>query len=168
MKQNLLVLVIFGVLASLLMAHPHFSKTVSGKLEGNELTLKFMTYPYSDEHLAKVEKGFVFHCGRATLTLTGDARSGGQAISAGEYLVRAQANSVDDWTLILVPESAAENTSGADVSGGIKLETATLTGLPSSHHLDLNLYSGHGSTDGNLIVSVAFGERKVEGVLDVG
>ena len=40
--------------------------------------------------------------------------------------------------------------------------------VPGAHHLDLNLYSGHGPTDGKLIISVAFGERKVEGVLEVG
>ena len=168
MKQRILTLVIFCVLASLLVAHPHFSKTVTGDLEGNKLTLKFTTFPYSEEHLGKVEKGFVFHCGRAALTLTGVAKSGGQPILAGEYLVRAEANSLDDWTLILVPSAGVENGYSVDVSGGIKLESATLTGLPSSHHLDLNLYSGHGPTDGKLIVSVAFGEHKVEGVLEVG
>jgi hypothetical protein len=166
MKRVLLLVVVIFLSASFPLAHPHFTKTVSGELQGNQLTLRFTTYPYNEEHLAQVEKGFIFHCGRATLTLAGNVKSGGRTIDAGEYLVRAQANSVDSWTLILVPKSPV-GSANLDVSSGIKLQTTTLTGLPSSHHLDLNLYSGHGSTDGKLIVSVAFGERKVEGVLEV-
>ena len=165
MTKRTLVLLAAIIVCSAVVAHPHFSKTVTAQLGANELKLSFTTYPYSAEHLAEVGDGFVFHCGRAVLDVKGDFSSGTVAIPAGSYLVRARARNVDDWTLFLIPADAAGDGSNADLSRGIELETATLTGLPTVHHLDLDLYSGHGETDGKVILAVAFGERKLEGSL---
>jgi hypothetical protein len=165
MTKRTLVLLAAIIVCGAVVAHPHFSKTVTAELSGNELKLNFTTYPYSAEHLAEVADGFVFHCGRAVLDVKGAFSSGTAAIPAGSYLVRARARSVDDWTLFLVPAAAAGAGSNVDLSKGIELDTTTLTGLPTVHHLDLDLYSGHGETDGKLILAVAFGERKLEGTL---
>jgi hypothetical protein len=81
--------------------------------------------------------------------------------------LRAQAKSLDDWTLVLVPAAGTENSYNVDVSNGIRLESSTLTGLSSSHHLALDLNSGHGETDGMIILSVAYGERRIEAALGV-
>jgi len=167
MKKQLLSVVLVLLLGGLLIAHPHFSKTVTADLDGRVLKLHYTTYPYSESHLAEVTPGFVFHCGRATLNIEGAVGSAGQPIPPGEYLVRAIAKSVDDWNLVLVPASTAPTSSPIAVAQGITLPTTTTTGLPVSHHLDLDLYSGHDATDGKLIVSVSFGERRVEGVLDL-
>jgi len=147
------------------LAHPHFSKTVSAELGDNELKLNFTTYPYNADHLSEVTDGFVFHCGRAVLDVKGNFNSGSRAIPAGSYLVRARARNLDDWTLFLVPADTAGNGNSVDLSKGIELKTRTLTGLPTVHHLDLDLYSGHDETDGKMILGVAFGERKLEGTL---
>jgi hypothetical protein len=146
----------------LMIAHPHFSKTVTADLQGTVLKLSSTTYPYNEERLAQVQPGFVLHCGRASLTVEGNLTSGGQAIPPGEYAVRARAKSLDDWELLLIPSGDAQN---VDLSRAIRLESTTLKGLPEVYHLDLDLYSGHGSTDGKMILAVAFGERRVEGVL---
>jgi hypothetical protein len=42
-----------------------------------------------------------------------------------------------------------------------------MKGQHSAHHLNLDLTSGHGNTDGKLILSVAFGPRTVEGILSL-
>ena len=160
-------IVVAVLLAATLIAHPHFTKTVAAKTPEGEISLSFMTYPYSDDHLAQVSEGFVFHCGRAKLTSTAALSAAGQPIPAGDYLVRAVANSVDDWTLILIPAEGMENSNSADLSKGMRLSSRTQTGLPSSHHLDVDLYSGHDETDGKLILAVSFGERRVEGVLEL-
>ena len=152
------------LISGLLIAHPHFTKTVTAELEGAALELRYTTYPYNEDRLSAVQEGFVFHCGRATLTVEGEVSAGGRAIPAGEYAVRAQAKSLDDWTLMLIPGADAQ---GSDLSNAIRLESTTSKGLPAAHHLDLDLYSGHGATEGKMILSVSFGQRKVEGVLDL-
>ncbi len=165
MTKRAMVLFAAVLICGAVLAHPHFSKTVTAQLGDNELKLNFTTYPYNAEHLSEVTDGFVFHCGRAVLDVKGNFNSGTAAIPAGSYLVRARARNLDDWKLFLVPSDAAGNGSNLDLSKGIELETHTLTGLPTEHHLDLDLYSGHGETDGKMILGVAFGERKLEGTL---
>ena len=167
MKQKILILLVAFLLVHIVVAHPHFKKTVVADMRGKAVKLEFTTYPFNEAHLSEVQKGFVFHCGTALLSITADATSGKTSVPAGEYILRAQANSLDDWTLILVPAAGVENSYEVDVSNGIRLDSSTLTGQPSSHHLSLDLNSGHGATEGKLILSVAYGERTIEAVLDV-
>jgi hypothetical protein len=168
MQKKLMFLVVAGLLGQMLVGHPHFRKAVTADMRGGkELTLKFTTYPFNEAHLSEVSKGFVFHCGRATLTTTAPASNGSSQIPAGEYAVRAEADSVDDWTFILIPVAEVGDSGDVDVSKGMRLETTTYTGQPSSHHLQLDLYSGHGDTDGKMILSLSYGGRRLEAALDV-
>ena len=167
MQKRIMLLVVAGLLGQMLVGHPHFRKTIKADMRGKELTLQFTTYPYNEAHLSQVTDGFVFHCGRATLTTNAAATNGASQIPAGEYAVRAQANSVDDWNFILVPAADVGDGSNVDVTKGIKLETTTHTGQPSSHHLHLDLNSGHGPTDGKLVLSLSYGDRRVEAALRV-
>jgi len=167
MNKKVLALLSACLAVSLVIAHPHFSKTVTADMKGTTITLNFTTYPYNEAHLSQVQQGFVFHCGRAKVRLTADAMSGSETIPAGDYVLRAQAESVDDWTLILVPAGQTENSYGVDLSSGIRLASSTLTDQPSVHHLALDLNSGHGDTDGKMVLSVAYGERRIEAVLDL-
>lgn len=147
------------------VGHPHFRKTVSASVKGLDLKVQYSTVPYNPVHLKDVKDGFLFHCGRAKVTVEGEMSSGGQKISAGSYLLRAQAKSVDDWTFYLIPEASAGDPNKPDVSKGIALETQSLTGQPNIAHLDVNLTGGHGPTDGKLVLSVAFGPRRIEGII---
>lgn len=172
MKKRRLV---FGILAvalllvGLVIAHPHFSKSVSAETQQLSVTVSHFTVPYNPAHLADVTSGFVFHCGRAKVSVgKGALKSGGRTLGAGNYLLRARARSVDDWTLILVPEAeAGADPNNPDLSNGIELRTITKNGQPVTDHLTLDLHGGSGDTDGKLILSVAFGPRTVDGVLDM-
>ena len=167
MKRSVSLLLTALLFLGFALAHPHFKKSVSADMGGKSVTLQFTTYPYNSAHLAQVDSGFVFHCGRATLNLTADVSSGGQTIPAGDYLLRALAKSLDDWTLLLVPAGETENSYDVNVSDSIRLKSTTLTGQPSSYHLALDLNSGHGETEGMLILSVTYGERRIEAPLGV-
>jgi hypothetical protein len=167
MKRIVFILPVAFMFLGSSLAHPHFKKSVSADMKGKAIRLEFTTYPYNEAHLSQVQSGFVFHCGRATLTTTADASCGGQTIPAGRYILRAQAKSIDDWTLVLLPAEETENSYNVDISSGIRLKSSTLTGQPSSHHLALDLNSGHGQTDGMLILSVAYGQRRIEAALGV-
>ncbi len=152
-------------LAGGVLAHPHFNKSVEISMTGLDLKLSYFTLPYNPERLEGIKEGFVFHCGNAALTVTGEIMVGGKKLLEGRYFVRAKAVSADEWTLILIPEAEAGDPKNPDVSKGIAMETKSYTDQAELHHLDLNLAGGHGSTDGKLLVTVAFGTRRVEGVL---
>ena len=148
-------------------SHPHINKTVSASAQGARLKLTYFTLPYNAEHMSDIKEGFVFHCGRATLEISGGIESQGINLVAGEYLVRAKASSSDKWTLLLIPKSQAGSTAQPDLSKAISLESRSIMGQPESHHLNLDLRSGHGSTHGNFILLVTFGPRTVEGILSL-
>ncbi len=165
MKKLGLSIMLLCILAGLTASHPHIQKTVAASAQGLQLKLTYFTLPYNSEHLTDIKEGFVFHCGRATLEISGEIESEGVKLLAGQYLVRAKASSADEWTLLLIPETPAGSRIPHDFSQAISLKSRSLTGQSEAHHLNLDLTSGHGSTDGNLILSVAFGSRTVEGVL---
>ena len=161
MKKFGLSVALLCFLAGLILAHPHIRKTVGASAQGVQLKLSYFTLPYNAEHMADVEEGFVFHCGRATLEISGEIEISGVKVSTGQYDVRAKALTADEWTLLLVPKVPE----GSQAQPEISLESRSMKGQHPAHHLNLDLTSGHGSTDGKLILSVAFGPRTVEGVL---
>ncbi|MBM3802828.1 MAG: hypothetical protein FJW26_11040 [Acidimicrobiia bacterium] len=148
-------------------AHPHFNKSVTAAVKGLELKLTYFTLPYNAKHLEGIKEGFVFHCGRAKLSISSEVSAGSAKIVAGTYLLRAKATSADRWTLVLIPEAEAGNPQSPDLSKGIALETTSLTQQSDLHHLDLNLTGGHGASDGKLLVTVAFGSRRLEAAISL-
>lgn len=152
-------------LAGTMLAHPHFSKTVTAAVKGLELKLTYFTLPYNAKHLEGIKEGFVFHCGRAKLNVAGEMTVGSAKLVAGTYLLRAKAKSADEWSLVLIPEAQAGDPQNPDISKGIALESRSFTKQTELHHLDLNLTAGHADTDGKLLVTVAFGSRRIEAAI---
>ena len=151
--------------AGTMVAHPHFNKTVTAAVKGLELKLTYFTLPYNAKHLEDIQEGFVFHCGRAKLNVVGDMTVGSARLGTGTYLLRAKANSADEWTLVLIPEAQAGDPQNPDMTKGIALETKTFTNQSELHHLDLNLTGGYGDTDGKLLLIVSFGSRRLEAAI---
>jgi hypothetical protein len=156
---------LLACLAATMVAHPHFNKSVTAAIKGLELKLTYFTLPYNAKHLEGIKEGFVFHCGRAKLNIVGELTVGDAKMGAGTYLLRAKAKSADEWTLVLIPEAQAGDPQNPDVSKGIALDTKSFTKQSSLHHLDLNLTGGHGESDGKLLVTVAFGTRRIEAAI---
>lgn len=152
-------------LAVTTLAHPHFNKTVTAAVKGLELKLTYFTLPYNAKHLEGIKEGFVFHCGRAKLSVAGQMTVGGTKLEAGTYLLRAKAKSADEWTLVLIPEAQAGDPQNPDISKGVALDTKSFTRQAELHHLDLNLTGGHGDSDGKLVVTVSFGSRRIEAAI---
>jgi len=155
------------LIAGSLLSHPHFRKLVIASMKGLDFKLQYVTLPYNESRLKEVTSGFVFQCGRAKLTVEGETTSGDTKIAAGTYLLRAQAKSVDDWTLFLIPEGAAGDPAKPDLSKGMSLSTKVYTNQADVAHLDLDLTGGHGPTEGKVLLSVAFGSRRLETAFSV-
>lgn len=167
MKKFGLSVALLCTLAGLVLSHPHIRKTVGASAEGAQLKLSYFTLPYNAEHMADVKEGFVFHCGRATLEINGEIESAGVKVSTGQYDLRAKAVSADEWTLLLIPKAPEGSAGQQGSSREIPLESRSAKGQHQAHHLNLDLTSGHGATDGKLILSVVFGPRTVEGILSL-
>ena len=146
----------------LVFGHPHFSKTVSAKTQTHEVELSYFTLPYNEARLSQIAEGYVFITGGATLSIKkGTLSNSGHSFGPGEYALRARANSVDSWDLLLVAKADAGE-DGNDMSKAVKLETKTITGTAEGHHLTLDMTGGHGEDDGKLVVWVWFGPRVVQ------
>ena len=167
MKKLGLSIALLLTLTALVLSHPHIRKTVGASAEGVQLKLSYFTLPYNAEHMANVKEGFVFHCGRATLEISGAVESAGVKVSSGQYDLRAKAVTADKWTLLLIPKALEGSGDQQGSSREIPLESRSAKGPHPAHHLNLDLTSGHGDTHGKLILSVAFGPRMVEGVLSL-
>ena len=167
MKKLGLSIALLLTLTALVLSHPHIRKTVGASAEGVQLKLSYFTLPYNAEHMANVKEGFVFHCGRATLEISGAVESAGVKVSSGQYDLRAKAVTADKWTLLLIPKASEGSGDQQGSSREIPLESRSAKGPHPAHHLNLDLTSGHGDTHGKLILSVAFGPRMVEGVLSL-
>jgi hypothetical protein len=164
-KTALAVSWLLVCLASMMVAHPHFNKTVTAAVKGLELKLTYYTLPYNPKHLEGIKEGFVFHCGRAKLNVAGEMAVGSTKLGAGSYHLRAKAKSADEWTLVLIPEAQAGDPQNPDISKGIALDTKSFAKQSELHHLDLNLTGGHGDSDGKLLVTVSFGSRRIEAAI---
>jgi hypothetical protein len=173
MKRVVLGALFLVLACGIIIAHPHFAKTIMAKLQnGPEFKLEHITLPYNESHLKEVKDGFLFHCGRAKLNINKEVQSGKTKIPAGNYALRAKAKTADDWTLVLIPESAMPATGQQPdmakmMASALPLESKTITGHSNMDHLELNIMPGHGATDGKIVLSVGFGTRVVEGVLSV-
>lgn len=167
MKKFGLSVALLCTLAGLILSHPHIRKTVGASAQGVQLKLSYFTLPYNAEHMADVKEGFVFHCGRATLEISGEIQSAGAKVSTGQYELWAKAVTADEWTLLLIPKASKGSEGQQGPSREISLESRSMKGPHPAHHLNLDLTSGHGGTDGKLILSVAFGPRTVEGILSL-
>ena len=151
MKKFGLSIALLCFLAGLILAHPHIRKTVGASAQGVQLKLSYFTLPYNAEHMADVEEGFVFHCGRATLEISGEIESSGVKVSTGQYDVRAKALTADEWTLLLIPK-APEGSEGQQEPGReISLESRSMKGAalgpPSEPGLDQRSWQHRRETD---------------------
>ena len=142
--------------AGFVSGHPHFSKTLSAKTQTHDIELSYFTLPYNEANLSQVNEGFVFITGGATLNIKkGSVTNNGHTFGPGEYLIRARANSLDSWDLIMVSKADA-GAQGSDMTKAVKLTTTTHTDTAEGGHLTLDITGGHGENDGKMVVWVWF------------
>jgi hypothetical protein len=92
-------------LAALGMFHPHVNRTEVLELEKvGKIELTHITVPFNPKHLEKVEKGYIYHLGFASLKLPCDLKAGDVTVPAGEHTLAARYAGDGQWELVLFPK----------------------------------------------------------------
>ena len=159
MKKTAIVLGLFLLATFFVAAHPHIAKTVTAKIDGNDIKLSYYTAPANMEHVQSAVAGTYSHTG-AVLTLSADLGS----LKAGEYMVGAIKNSDGTWTMALHPGKLAYGDS-ADVSAVVKLSSSFSKEHGHADHSHFDISPGSGDLAGKTVVAWHFGDLFLAGVL---
>ncbi len=156
-----------ALLASPLLAHPHFQKTTSVKLSDDvKLSVSYFTVPSNETHAQNAEKGAFLAPGLAKLEIPTELKAGAVAISAGTYTVGAIKDGEDAWTMALSPGSLKFGES-PDMSKLIKLESSySRTSGEGVGHLLVDIEPGSGKLAGKMVVVIGFGKMFLSGVVN--
>lgn len=163
--KKVLILSVAMLIATTLVAHPHFQKTTTAKLSDDvEVSLTFFTVPTNMDHIAGIGDGEFVSPGLPKFT-TGTALTAGSAsIPAGTYTVGVIKNGSEDWTMALSPGELAFGDS-PDMSKLIKLDSGYSTSKDDTSHLVVDIFPGEGEFDGKAVILLGFGTMWVQGLV---
>jgi hypothetical protein len=168
MKRNLISLcALFAVIlaASLVMAHPHFNKTVIVKLpSGVEATITYNTTPANEANATKTAVSSFVTPRQPKLKLSGEIKAGEVTIPAGEYIIGCVKNAEDDWTLALYAGTIARGTP-PDMTKVIKLPSLFNKGAGIAPHMLIDISPGTGKFEGKAVLTLHFGTLFLAGAL---
>jgi hypothetical protein len=153
------------VSTGLLLAHPHFNKTLVVKLPGGaEATLIYNTVPANETHAKNAATGSFITPRQPKLKLSAEVKAGAVTIPAGEYVVGVIKNGDNDWTMALYPGAIQRGTQ-PDMSKMLKLESEYSTSAGKSAHLLIDIAPGEGKFQGKAALILHFGSMHLSGAL---
>jgi hypothetical protein len=168
MKRHLTCLFTLSaiILAGILvMAHPHFNKTVIVKLpSGVEATITYNTTPSNEANATKAAVGTFVTPRQPKLKLSGEIKAGEVTIPAGEYIIGCVKNAEDDWTLALYAGTIARGTP-PDMTKVIKLPSLFNKGAGEAPHMLIDISPGSGKFEGKAVLTLHFGTLFLTGAL---
>jgi len=151
--------------ASLLLAHPHFNKTITCALpNGAEATIKYNTTPANMEHAKTAAVGAFITPRRPTLTLSTDTMSGSTTVPAGEYTIGVVKNGDDDWTMALYKGTLGRGME-PDMSQVIKLDSMYSPNQGNAEHMLIDISPGSGKFEGKAVLTLHFGTMFLAGAI---
>jgi hypothetical protein len=165
MKRAAAIAVALSVVATAVIAHPHFNKTISATLpQGVELTITYNTTPANEMRAQSVKVGEFVTPRGPVLKLSGEMKSEKAAIPAGEYTIGVIKNGEKDWTLALYPGRLARG-QAADLAKAIKLESVFEGDKGTAEHMLIDVTPGHGKFEGKAVLTLHFGSLFLSGLL---
>jgi hypothetical protein len=169
MKRNSralwLVPVLLAVAAALVVAHPHFNKTITAKLPGGaDATIAYNTTPSNEANAAKAAVGTFVTPRRPTLKLSAEVKAGSVTIPAGDYTIGVIKNSEDDWTMALYP-GLVQRGQQPDDAKLIKLESMYSKTQGTAPHMLIDISPGSGKLEGRAVLTIHFGSLFLAGAL---
>ncbi len=162
MKKFLLILLTGGLVMSLVLAHPHMSKSVTAKVGDSEVTLQFYTTPANMAHLGEVAVGD-FRRG-AALNVGENLEAGETTIAAGDYTIGCIREGEKTWTMVLSPGKLKRGES-PDQSKLIRLDSHFSMEMGTAQHVSFDIAPGSGALSGRAAVIWRFGDHYLAGAI---
>ncbi len=151
--------------ATVVVAHPHFNKTVIVKLPGGaEATITYNTTPANEANAAKQAVGAFVTPRQPKLKLSAEVKAGEVTIPAGEYIIGCIKNSEKDWTMALYSGTLARGAQ-PDMSKVIKLESMFSDAAGVAPHMLIDISPGAGKFEGKAVLTLHFGSLFLAGVI---
>ena len=149
----------------LLLAHPHFNKTITVALPGSgEATITYNTTPANELRAAKVAVGEFVTPRQPRLKLSTEIKAGTVTIPAGEYIIGVIKNGEKDWTMALYPGQIARGEK-PDVSKVIKLDSVYSESEGKAPHMLIDISPGSGKFEGKAVLTLHFGSLFLAGAI---
>ena len=150
---------------TLVIAHPHFNKSITVKLpSGVEAIITYNTTPSNEANATKAAVGAFVTPRQPRLKLSAEIKAGDVAIPAGEYIIGVVKNAEDDWTLALYAGTIARGTP-PDMSKVIKLPSLFNKGAGIAPHMLIDISPGAGKFEGKAVLTLHFGTLFLAGAL---
>lgn len=161
-KKLAMVALSVTLVAGLLMAHPHMSKTVSTKVNGVDVKLSFFTAPANESHLEGIEDG-AFNKAFASINFAADLTVGGHTFAAGDYHVGAIKDG-DNWVMAL-HEGRLGFQDAPDPAKVTKLESEFIKLPIREPHINFDIVPGGGDMEGRAVLTWTFGNLHLAGAI---
>lgn len=165
MMRRLKLLGMILLATTMLMAHPHFRKTVTVELPGGiQATISYQTVAANETHAEDAPVGSFVTPRGPRLTLSAEVKAGSVTLPAGEYTVGAIKNGANDWTMALYPGRLGRRET-PDMSKMIKLDSIFSDSRGTAEHLVVDITPGYGKFQGQAVLTLQFGRLFLDGVL---
>jgi hypothetical protein len=150
---------------ALVLAHPHFNKTVTCQLPGGaEATITYNTTPANMANADSAAVGTFITPRRPSLKLSADVTAGGVTLPAGEYTIGVIKNGSNDWVMALY-KGGLPRGADPDMANVIKLESVYSANNGEAEHMLIDITPGHGKFEGRAVLTLHFGTMFLEGAL---
>ncbi len=147
------------------VAHPHINKVLTATLPGDvTAVLTYNTTPANEMNAQKVAVGDFVSPRNPRLKLSGELKSGGTVIPAGEYLIGVIKNGEKDWTMALYP-GMLKRGEKPDTAKLIKLESVFSSEMGTAPHMLIDISPGAGKFEGRIVLTIHFGSLFLTGAL---
>lgn len=164
-RSALLVMVSLALCTSLVLAHPHFDKTITAKLpNGVTASITYNTTPSNESRASSAPVGQFVTPRAPKITLSGELKSGAATIPAGEYTIGVIKTSATDWTMGLYPGRPAQGQQ-PDMAKVIKLESMFMSNAGTADHMLIDLTPGKGKFEGKAVLTLHFGTLFLAGTI---
>jgi hypothetical protein len=165
-RRSALVIPVLALLSpGVLLAHPHFQKTISAKLpSGTDVTLTYNTTPANEMRATEAKVGTFLTPRRPMLKLSAELKVGALTLPAGDYTIGVVKNSDKDWTMALY-SGAVERGATPDPAKVIKLDSAYSTAEGKAEHMLIDITPGDGKFEGKAVLTLHFGSMFLSAAL---
>lgn len=151
--------------AGLVLAHPHFNKTVSATLPGGaEAKISYNTTPANLSHAESAETGAFITPRGPSLELSADVVGGAATIPAGKHTIGVIKKGANDWTMALYKGGLARGAE-PDMANVIELDSVYSGSEGNAEHMLIDITPGHGKFEGKAVLTLHFGTMFLEGAL---